>query len=170
MLKISFEVKIYKNIRISDTTPNSVSSSTLLCVTSNMINSLHKMWQTSYLVLKPLHIQTLREKSERDMAYCVPLSKKVRGHVPRVPHQIAPMRVRDSFRVALHNLFRWGINVVWYVIWMLLCISRNDITIFDDVVFRWRHVSMMSPCSLNRSTVFLLWLLHSTVLVLGNDY
>jgi len=33
-----FEVKVYKNIRISDTKPNSVSTSTWLCVTSNMKN------------------------------------------------------------------------------------------------------------------------------------
>jgi len=29
MLKIIFEAKIYKNIRISDTTPNSISTSTV---------------------------------------------------------------------------------------------------------------------------------------------
>jgi len=39
---IIFEVNIYKNIRIGDTTPNSVSTS-WLCVTSNMKNSSHKM-------------------------------------------------------------------------------------------------------------------------------
>jgi len=54
MLKIIFEVKIYKNISISDTTPNSVSSPTWRCVTSNMKNSSHKTWKTSHLVMKPL--------------------------------------------------------------------------------------------------------------------
>jgi len=34
-----------------------------VCVTSNMKNSSRKTWQTSHLVLKPLQIQTLREKS-----------------------------------------------------------------------------------------------------------
>jgi len=42
MLKIIFEVNIYKNIRISDTTPNSISTSTWLCVSSNMKNSSQK--------------------------------------------------------------------------------------------------------------------------------
>jgi len=63
MLKIIFEIKIYKNIRKSDTTPNSFSTSTWLGVTSNMKTSSHKTWQTSHLVLKHLQIQTLREKS-----------------------------------------------------------------------------------------------------------
>jgi len=45
MLKIVFEVKIYKNIRIRDTKPNSVSTSTLLCVASNMKKSSHKTWK-----------------------------------------------------------------------------------------------------------------------------
>jgi len=38
MLKIKFEVKIYKNIR----------TWSWLCGTSNMKNSSHKPWQTSY--------------------------------------------------------------------------------------------------------------------------
>jgi len=57
MLRIIFEVEVYKNIRISDTTPNSISTSTWLCVTSNVKNSSHKTWQTSHLVLKPLQIK-----------------------------------------------------------------------------------------------------------------
>jgi len=54
MLKINFEVKIYKNIRISDTKAKSVSTSRWLCQTSNMKKSSHKAWQTSRLVSKPL--------------------------------------------------------------------------------------------------------------------
>ena len=69
MLKIIFEVKIYKNIRISDTTPNTVSTSTWLFVTSNMENSF----------------------VGRHGILCPPRLKKWRGHVTRVPHQIAPM-------------------------------------------------------------------------------
>ena len=59
---------------------------------SNVKSSSHKTWQTSYLVLKPLQIQTLREKSGGTwhIIYPPPL-KKWWGHVPRVPHQIAPM-------------------------------------------------------------------------------
>jgi len=62
MLKIIFKVTIYESIRISDTTPNSVSTSTWLCATFNMKNSSHKKRQTSHLVLKPLQIQTLWTK------------------------------------------------------------------------------------------------------------
>jgi len=36
------EAKIYKNIRIGDATTNPVSTSTWLCVISNMKNSSHK--------------------------------------------------------------------------------------------------------------------------------
>jgi len=82
MQKIIFEVKIYKNIGISDTTSNSVSTSTLLCVTSNLKNSSHKMWQTSNLVLKPLQIQTLGEKNGGTCHIMSPPSKKVRGTRP----------------------------------------------------------------------------------------
>jgi len=85
MLKIIFEVKIYKNIRISDTKPNSVSTSTWLCATSNMKKSSHKTWQTSRFVSKPLRIQTLREKSGGDTSYHVPSSKKVGGTRPPCP-------------------------------------------------------------------------------------
>jgi len=42
MLKIIFEVKIYKNIRNSDSTPISISTSTWLSVISNDENSSHK--------------------------------------------------------------------------------------------------------------------------------
>jgi len=76
---------MFKNIRISDTAPNSVSTSTLLCVTPNMKNSSHKTWQTLYLVLKPLQIQTLREKSGGDMAYYVPPVQKSGGTRPPCP-------------------------------------------------------------------------------------
>ena len=70
----------------SNTTPNSVSTSTWLCVTSNMISTSHKTWQTSLLFLELLQIQNLK-----DIAYYVPPPEKVGGHVPCVPHQIAPM-------------------------------------------------------------------------------
>ena len=69
----------------SNTTPNSVSTSTWLCVTSNMISTSHKTWQTSLLFSEPLQIQNLKKKSGRDIAY----------YVTRVPHQIAPMLVGD---------------------------------------------------------------------------
>ena len=40
----------------SNTTPNSVSTSTWLCVTSNMISTSYKTWQTSLLFLELLQI------------------------------------------------------------------------------------------------------------------
>jgi len=57
-----------------------------------MKSSSHNTWQTSLLFLKPLQIQTLKRKKwgEPDML-CPPRLKKWGGHVPRVPHQIAPM-------------------------------------------------------------------------------
>jgi len=57
MLKVIYEVKIYKNISSSDTSPNSISTSTWLCVTFKTKNSSHKTWKTSHLVLKPLQIK-----------------------------------------------------------------------------------------------------------------
>ena len=47
----------------SNTTPNSVSTSTWLGVTSNMISTSHKTWQTSLLFLELLQIQNLKIKS-----------------------------------------------------------------------------------------------------------
>ena len=44
----------------SNTTPNSVSISSWLCVTSNMISTSHKTWQTSPLFLELLQIQNLK--------------------------------------------------------------------------------------------------------------
>ena len=58
---------------------------------SNLKSSLHKTWQTLLLFLKPLQIQTLKRKKWGDMAYYNPTWKSG-GHVPRVPHQIAPMQ------------------------------------------------------------------------------
>jgi len=45
----------------------------------------------SHLVLKPLQIRNLREESGGTWHIMSPPSKNVGGHVPRVPHQIAPM-------------------------------------------------------------------------------
>ena len=59
---------------------------------SNLKSSSHKTWQTSVLFLKPLQIQNLRRKKVggHDIL-SPPRLKKWGGHVPRVPHQIAPM-------------------------------------------------------------------------------
>jgi len=74
----------------SNTTPNSVSTSTWVCVTSN-ISTSHKTWQTSLLFLELLQIQNQKRKSGGTLHIMSPPPEKVGGHVPRVPHQIAPM-------------------------------------------------------------------------------
>ena len=115
---------------------------------SNVKNSSHKTWQTSLLVLKPLQIQTLREKSGGDMAYYVPPSTKVGGHVPRVPHQIAPMptiSIKSLTRVHLstsrtleclsaHNFTNalcWVIEALFVAVVLLLCNWRQ-------LFFQWK--------------------------------
>jgi len=85
------EPKIYRNIRISDTASNSVSTSTWLRVVSNMKSSSHKTWQTPHSFLKPHQIQNLNRKIWGDMAYYVPTIWKSGVHVPRVTHLIALM-------------------------------------------------------------------------------
>jgi len=75
----------------SNTTPNSVSTSTWLCLTSNMISTLHKTWQTSLLFLELLQIQNLKRKSGGTSHIMSSPPEKVGGNVPRVPHKIALM-------------------------------------------------------------------------------
>ena len=85
------------DITDSDTTQvssdnwNSVSSSTWLCVTSNMKSTSRKTSQASLLFLEPLQIQNLKRKSAGTWHIISPHLKKWGEHVPRVPHQIAPM-------------------------------------------------------------------------------
>jgi len=58
----------------------------------NMKSSSHKTWQTSLLFLKPLHMQNVKRKKLGGQGIlCPPRLKKWGGHVPRIPHQIAPM-------------------------------------------------------------------------------
>jgi len=80
-----------KQTESSNTTPNSVSKSTWLCVTSNVISTSHKTWQTSLLFLELLQIQYLKRKSGGTSHIMFTPPEKVGGHDPRVPHQIAPM-------------------------------------------------------------------------------
>ena len=56
----------------SNTTPNSVSTSTWLCVTFNMISTSLKTWQTSLLFLELLQIQNLKRKSGGHRILCPP--------------------------------------------------------------------------------------------------
>ena len=85
------EAKIDKLTESSDTTPNSVSTSTRLCVTSNMKStSPRQTWQTSLLFLELLQIQNLKRKSGGTWHIISPHLKNWRRHVP---HQIPPMQV-----------------------------------------------------------------------------
>ena len=56
-----------------------------------MISTSHKTWQTSLLCLELLQIQNLKRKSWGTSHIMSPHLKKSGGHIPRVPHQIAPM-------------------------------------------------------------------------------
>ena len=85
MLKIILSKLKFQNTRISDTTPNSVLTSTWLCVTSNMKSSTHKTWQTSLLFLKPLQIQNLKRKTWGTWHIIPPPSEKVWGTRPPCP-------------------------------------------------------------------------------------
>ena len=49
------------------------------------------------MVLKSLQIHTRREKSGGTQHIMSPSSEKVGRHVPRVPHQIAPMLTGSSY-------------------------------------------------------------------------
>ena len=91
MLKIMFEVKV---IKISE---SEIPYQTLfqhqhgyVCVTSNMKNSSRKTWQTSHLVLKPLQIETLREKSKGSRHIMSPRLKKWGDTSPVSPTKLRP--------------------------------------------------------------------------------
>jgi len=56
-----------------------------------MKSSSHKTWQTSLLSLKPLQTQVKEKKVGGDGILYPHRLKKVAGHIPRVPHLIAPM-------------------------------------------------------------------------------
>jgi len=49
---------------------------------SNLKSSLHKMWQTLLLFLKPLQIHNLKRKKWGDMAYYIPATWKSGGTRP----------------------------------------------------------------------------------------
>ena len=139
MQKIIFEVKICKNIR----------SSTWLCVTSNMKNSSRKTWQTSHLFFKPLQIQTYDKKVGGRWHIMSPRLKKWRGHVPRVPHQIAPISSYDlslsdhAERFGGWPRFCYCASIATYLLFAhfccianrLICCSLCDVT--EEAGQRW---------------------------------
>ena len=59
---------------------------------TNLKSSLHKTWQTLLLFLEPLQIHNLNKKSGGTWHIRSLTWKKGGAHVPRVPHQIAPMQ------------------------------------------------------------------------------
>ena len=107
------EAKIYKLTESSDTTSNSVSTSTWLCATCNMKSTSHKTWQTSLIFGTSPNIKP-EEKKWEDMAYYIPPPEKVGGHIPRVPHQSAPMKIIgvlqgwSEFSKLCHKNFGWS--------------------------------------------------------------
>jgi len=78
------EAKIYKLTEPSDTTPNSVSTSTWLCVTSYMKITSHKTWQTSLIFGTSPNIK-LEEKKGGDVAHYLPPNRKSGGTRPPYP-------------------------------------------------------------------------------------
>jgi len=91
MLKIIFEVKFYKTIRISDTTPK-------FCFNINkaMCNISHERLFTQNVTNVTFSFETSpntnpTRKSGGTWHIMSPRLKKWKGHVPRVPHQIAPL-------------------------------------------------------------------------------
>jgi len=94
--KNHFEVKIYKNVRISDTTPNCFNINMAMCniqheklFTQNVTNVIFS-FETSP------NTNPKRKMWEGHVTLCLPRLKKWGGHVPRVPHQIAPMQPTTS--------------------------------------------------------------------------
>jgi len=71
---------------------------------SNMKSSSHKTWQTSLIFLKPLQIQNLIRKKCGGHGILYPLTWKSGGHVPRVPHQIAPMSALERICLGCSSL------------------------------------------------------------------
>ena len=130
--------------QVSSDTWNSVSSSTWLCATSNTESTSRKTWQTSLLFLEPLQVQNLKRKSGGDMAYYVPQIKKWRGHVPRVPHQIAPIptsrmkRETNDASKSQVNQASWNRLVLKFDSGNQLGI-HNYLWIVFFVIFPWSH-------------------------------
>ena len=93
----------------------------------NMKSYSYKTWQTPLLFLKSLQIQNLkRKKCWGHGILCPPRLKKWGRHVPRVPHQIAPMRKAIT---RLNVLRKLRLSVPRYA---LLILYRSYILPFLD--------------------------------------
>jgi len=84
------EAKIDNLTESSDTTPNSVSTSTWLWVTSNMKSTSGKTRQTSLLFLELLQIQNLKRKSGGACHVISPTWKSGEGTSPVPPTKLRP--------------------------------------------------------------------------------
>jgi len=69
-----------------------------------MKSTSHKTWQTSLIFGTSPNIKP-EEKKWEDMAYYIPPPEKVGGHIPRVPHQSAPMKIIGEL-----VYFKGGVN------------------------------------------------------------
>ena len=97
------EAKIDKLTESSDTTPNSASTSTWLCITSNMKSTSHKTWQTSLIFGTSPNIKP-EDKKWEDMAYYIPPPEKVGDTSPVPTTKLRPwFSVTASTRPAQHT-------------------------------------------------------------------
>jgi len=70
-----------------------------------MKSTSHKTWQTPLLFLELLQIQNLKRKSGRTWHIISSHLKKWGGHVPRVPHRIAPIHTHIAYQSSLQRDF-----------------------------------------------------------------
>jgi len=92
-----------KQTESSNNTPNSVSTSAWLCVTSNMKSTSHKTWQTSLLFLELLRMQNLKRKNGGTSHIMSPPPEKVEGTRPPCPPPNCAQGHSNNFH-ALYNL------------------------------------------------------------------
>jgi len=97
---------------------------------SNMKSSSHKTWQTLLLFMKPLQIQNLKRKKWGVHGVSCPPSEKVGGHVPRVPHQIAPMVV-ITFKAFGVRCYEAKLCVTIWGVWLSLLKELSLLHHFD---------------------------------------
>ena len=102
MLKIILEVKIYKNIGISEHSKPYFNVNMAVC------NIQHEKLFTQNVTNVIFSFETSpntnpKRKKWGDMAYYVPPPEEVGGHVPSVTHQIAPMSGQHSLIGCLHE-------------------------------------------------------------------
>jgi len=103
----------------------------------NMKSSSHKTWQTPLLFLKSLQIQNLERKKWGTWHIMSPPSEKVGGHVPRVPHQIAPMLIICT---KTYITWRSDLQLLASVFWLRIWTQKPYQKLFNQV-FGWYFYS-----------------------------